>query len=356
MTSAASPAVIDRALLQNLPTGRSLTAVMNLAPGVTDNVAFGGTVNSNGLTLDGVSLVEPVLGRPWVSVHYNWLDAVQVVALGAPAEYGQSTGATANGVLRSGGNRLSGLGEYVAAVPAWTGDNTRALVEQLQQQLPARQPLSWWDANGQVGGPLQRDRLWYFTGLSVSRERYRPFGYVGSEAAERHEPQAVLKLDAAPAGNVRAQGFYQYTSGRVTGEGLAEYALSLETAGERRQRNHTWHARGTWLARSDTTLEGRIGGYTGYSSFSRLKHVPIDFLKIDQSFVREIGRTPADDVIITTMVGLARSLGVRIIAEGVETEAQRRFLADLGCEYAQGYLWSRPLDPAAADAHVIAAV
>ena len=271
VTTAATPAVLERTLLQNLPTDRTLTAVLNLAPGVTDNVAFGGTQNANGLTVDGVSLVEPVLGRQWVAVHYNWLDAVQVVALGAPAEYGQSTGATANGVLRSGSNRLTGLGEYVAAVADWTGDNTAELERQLQAPYPARELLSWWDANGQIGGPLRKDRLWFFAGMSVVRERYRPFGYSGAESADRDEPQALLKLDGAPASNVRMQGFYQYTSGRVTGEGLAEYARSLETAGERRRRNHTWHARGTWVARSDTTLEGRVAGYTGYSSFG-----PID--------------------------------------------------------------------------------
>jgi diguanylate cyclase (GGDEF)-like protein/PAS domain S-box-containing protein len=90
---------------------------------------------------------------------------------------------------------------------------------------------------------------------------------------------------------------------------------------------------------------------TGYSSFSRLKLFPVDFLKIDQSFVFDIGNAE-DDVILTAMAGMARSLGVKVIAEGVETSAQRRFLTDLGCEYGQGYLWSRPVGEAAATAIV----
>jgi len=90
---------------------------------------------------------------------------------------------------------------------------------------------------------------------------------------------------------------------------------------------------------------------TGYSSFSRLKMFPVDFLKIDQSFVFDIGNAE-DDVILATMAGMARSLGVTVIAEGIETDAQRRFLADLGCEYGQGFLWSRPVDEAAATALV----
>ncbi len=267
VTTAASPAILDRALLQNLPTGRSLTAVMNLAPGVTDNVSFGGQQGSNGLTLDGVSLVEPVLGRVWGGVSYNWLDSVQVVALGAPAEYGQSTGAIANGVLRSGSNRVSGLGEYVAAVPGWTGNNTGGLEPQFQTRFAPRDLLSWWDLNGQVGGPVVRDRLWYFAGLTLIRERYRPFGYAGPEVADRDEPMTLGKVDAAPRDDIRLQGFYQYRSGTIVGSTLSPWANTLETAGQQRWRDHTWNARATWVARPDTTVEGRVGGLVGWSAF-----------------------------------------------------------------------------------------
>jgi EAL domain-containing protein (putative c-di-GMP-specific phosphodiesterase class I) len=87
---------------------------------------------------------------------------------------------------------------------------------------------------------------------------------------------------------------------------------------------------------------------TGYSSFRRLKVLAIDFLKIDQSFVAGIGRSPDDEVIISTMVTMARSLGVAVIAEGIETAAQHDYLAELGCEYGQGYLWSPAVDEATA--------
>jgi diguanylate cyclase (GGDEF)-like protein/PAS domain S-box-containing protein len=93
---------------------------------------------------------------------------------------------------------------------------------------------------------------------------------------------------------------------------------------------------------------------TGYSSFSRIKHVPVDLLKIDRSFVADIGRTTQDDVILSTMAGLARSLRVAVVAEGIETEHQRRVLAELGCEYGQGYLLGRPLPLSGADALVCA--
>jgi len=84
---------------------------------------------------------------------------------------------------------------------------------------------------------------------------------------------------------------------------------------------------------------------TGYSSLSYLSRLPIDELKIDRSFMQGLENDSSAQAVVTAVVKIGQSLGVAVVAEGVETEAQRCFLAGLGCDMAQGFLVSRALAP-----------
>lgn len=89
---------------------------------------------------------------------------------------------------------------------------------------------------------------------------------------------------------------------------------------------------------------------TGYSSLSYLKKFDIDYLKIDQSFVRNLAPDSSDRVLCEAIITMAHRLGMKVVAEGVETEEQCELLKQAGCDYAQGYLFSRPVSAAVFDA------
>ena len=110
---------------------------------------------------------------------------------------------------------------------------------------------------------------------------------------------------------------------------------------------HELHALGVSVAMDD------FG--TGYSSLGYLRRFPFDRIKIDQSFVRELGRQPDSDAIVRAVTALSRALGMETTAEGVETVEQLRTLAQAGCSVVQGYLFSRPV-PEAAIAELLGSV
>ena len=93
---------------------------------------------------------------------------------------------------------------------------------------------------------------------------------------------------------------------------------------------------------------------TGFSSLAYLRQFPLDFVKIDQSFVQGLTRGSGEDAIVTAIIGLAHAFDLEVVAEGVETDEQLATLVELGCDQAQGFLFARPGDPSAVDELVLA--
>jgi diguanylate cyclase (GGDEF)-like protein len=125
--------------------------------------------------------------------------------------------------------------------------------------------------------------------------------------------------------------------------GLPGSALTLEIT-ESELAADTAAARAVLQRLREVGVDAAIDDFgTGYSSLSQLRRLPVAEIKIDKSFVRRVGADPDDDAIVRSVLDLGRQLGLRVTAEGVETEAARRRLAELGCDLLQGFHLARPM-------------
>ena len=171
----------------------------------------------------------------------------------------------------------------------------------------------------------------------------------GSESRLPLEPSGEALLQALPVGGAHGH------AGSAGGDGdeaplragVDPALIELEIT-----ENMVMHGEEETLAILDQLhgLGVRIGVDdfgSGYSSLSYLKRFPIDTLKIDRSFVKDIGKDETDNAIVNAIVVMGHSLGLAVVAEGVETREQAMALESFGCDIQQGYLHGRPMSPEA---------
>ncbi|HEX8026908.1 MAG TPA: TonB-dependent receptor [Vicinamibacterales bacterium] len=254
------PVRLDDDLLTNMPTPRWIASLINLAPGVSSDVAFGGSQAGNEILIDGVRMTGPMLQDPGLRANYNWVKEVNVVALGAPAEYGGFTGAAAFATLRSGSNRFSGLGEFWTTQPSWLSSNTDGLSESLQRQFASREIVNWYDSSAQLGGPVMRDRLWFFAGVQLARHNDKPAGFSGPGSRDERDRQFIVKPTASLSPGVRLEGFIEHGTDRVTGDALGP-EFPIESTNDNWAPQTTWNVNAAWTLSGRTFAEARYGGY-----------------------------------------------------------------------------------------------
>lgn len=253
---------IDETLLQSLPVSRFAPDLINLAPAVAANVAFGGTQASNLLLLEGVDVTDPETAAPWALFNYHWIQEIHIGAPGAGAREGDSTGAIASVALRSGGNRFAGLGEYWALPVGWTDSNLRGLSSRTQQRVRPRETTAEWEGSAQLGGPLQRDRVWFFTGFQYARRESQPAGFTRGSEMQRTR-RAVTKLSWLPAVNALISGYYARDSLAIAQSGIGPTRPPETTIAHTSPQN-IWNAHLAWTASGRTFVEVRNGGYVGH--------------------------------------------------------------------------------------------
>jgi diguanylate cyclase (GGDEF)-like protein len=188
------------------------------------------------------------------------------------------------------------------------------------------------------------------TGLIIPLDQWM----MREAARQVHEWNTRLNIDPPLTISVNVSGrrlgqkeLIEDVAGTLRDTGISTRSLRLEiTEGEMMERPDEVLAILTELKRMDITLLVDDFG-TGYSSLSYLHSFPIDIVKIDQSFVRRMLESAKDEEIVRAVINLSSTLGLRVVAEGIETAGHLARLRELGCDYGQGYLFSKPVDAAA---------
>ncbi len=148
--------------------------------------------------------------------------------------------------------------------------------------------------------------------------------------------------------------FYKAVVGALDSRGLSRSSMQVEVT-----ERVLMEASNSALAGLRALREGgiRVGlddFGTGFSSLAYLRQFPLDFVKIDRSFINGLDRGSGEDAIVNAIVGLAHAFGLEVVAEGVETVRQLEYLTELGCDQAQGFLLAMPGEPTAVDELVMA--
>jgi hypothetical protein len=274
--TAASTTVIEESFLESLPAaGRSArpNEIMSLAPGVTTNrTAHGGQRDANNIMVDGMPSSIQGGGNIRTSVlNYNWMQEVQVVALGASAEYGEFTGTVSNMIMRSGSNQFSGMLDYFTTQASWLGDNTGSLSPTLQARFKPAEIVSNWDTTYQVGGPIMKDKLFFFAGgeyyrLSTVTAGAQPGPDGKPVPNNEHWPRYIAKVNWAISDNVKLEGFVEHDNDTIDPYGTSTVnTVSAMYSGFIPKT--MFNGRFTWAINDKTLLEVRGGALKLKSSF-----------------------------------------------------------------------------------------
>jgi hypothetical protein len=244
--------------LENLPIVG--TTILQLVPGVTRLTAFGSSQAASEVVVEG-SPINLLAGRT-AAIHIYWMEDVAVAGLGVGAGTGEFTGVVANIALRSGTNAVSGLFEHRFTPPGLVGDNRGALTESVRKDIQAEDIVSRWDTSAQVGGPLSRDRLFFFTGAHYDRDRLLQATLVGEQAGQtpvdERSPAWLGSLTWSPTRALRVGGYFEVNRSRVVGRvGLN---VTPDAANDQTTNARTWSGHADWRLSPASAISAHIGG------------------------------------------------------------------------------------------------
>ncbi|HEV7519421.1 MAG TPA: TonB-dependent receptor [Thermoanaerobaculia bacterium] len=259
VTSAGTSTNISNEILQNLPTARFQPAALNLAPGINLNSAYGGGDGSgNSYQIDGVDVSDPQSGTPWAFVNYNIIKEVQLVGLGAPAEYGGFTGVVFNSVTHSGGNKLKGLGETLFTNKSLTSNNVDKNDPNLAN-FTAPTIKKATDSTLQLGGPIAKDKLWFF----LSGQYLTLNSSNGGPDRTEKDPRVFGKLTWQATQSSNVDAWLEWDKYDITGRG-GNATTPLEATVKENAPEFAWNVSDRTVLSENTILTIAEAGFNGF--------------------------------------------------------------------------------------------
>jgi hypothetical protein len=243
--------------LVHLPVARDLSSVLALAPGVTkSNSTMGGAVRGNSFNVDGVFMNDPRNSQNAATASLDIYDEVQIETTGHPAEYGYASGAILNVITKAGGNTLSGdLSLYYFdksfMADNWTSKGLSAPPQQIQYK---------YEANASLGGPVIKDRLWFFGAFSLAPTSTNVDGFPIT-GIKNQMISPMLRLTAQPGAAHRLSLIFTYS--RITNPySGASYNASQESTFDSTMNRYIGVANWLWTMSSNSILEVRGAVYS----------------------------------------------------------------------------------------------
>jgi hypothetical protein len=262
---------LSQDMLFNLPIRPTNAAVsmLNYLPGINSGSAFGGNEDfGNGLLIDGVDTRDPDGGSSWVFFNYDLMDEVQVGGLGANAEYGAYTGAIVNTIMKSGGNRFTGLFDAYWTKGGFGSNNvSQANIAKNPSLADPAVVNKRLDLTGQIGGPLIQDKLFFFLAAQRYEQRDNPSGPL--QLHTEVSPRFNAKLTWQPTTNDNVVTSFQWDFYNQTGRCSVSAALCTDKAPDnltvkQDSPEAVWGVQWRHLFGSRTFSEVKYSGWWGY--------------------------------------------------------------------------------------------
>jgi hypothetical protein len=244
------------------------TSLLNYSPGVNNGAAFGGAAGaSNALLLDGVDTRDPEGGTAWTFFNYNLVESVEVGGLGQPAEYGGFQGAVVNSITKSGGNAFSSLFEYRYTNKDLRGDNITDEIKRQNPSLLASGVDRLDDYTVQLGGPLRRDKAFFFGSIQRYSVKEDPDGprTIRTEVSPRFNTKLTFQPTTSDTLSVNIQYDQYNQTGRTPFTFLGGVAGTVDDR-TIEQDSPEWIWNGTYrkVLGSNSFFETKFTGYWGY--------------------------------------------------------------------------------------------